>query len=66
MEKKDTARLGFLSDIREELKKVSWPTKSDTIKLTVTVIIISLIVALYVGIIDVLLAKALELLTKAK
>jgi preprotein translocase subunit SecE len=56
----------FLSDIREELKKVIWPTKQDMIRLTATVIIISLIVAAYVGIIDVFLAKGLELLTKTK
>jgi len=56
----------FFSDVREELKKVTWPTKKETIRLTATVFIISLIVALYVGIIDVFLAKVLELLTKAK
>ncbi len=56
----------FIAGVREELKKVTWPTKADTIKLTVTVFVISLIVAAYVGIIDVLLAKLLEVLTKAK
>jgi preprotein translocase subunit SecE len=56
----------FFADIREELKKVTWPTKQEIIKLTATVFIISLIVAVYIDIIDVLLAKVLELLTKAK
>lgn len=56
----------FFSDVLEELKKVSWPTKKDTIRLTATVILISLIVAFYVGIIDVFLAKALELITKTR
>lgn len=56
----------FFSDVFDELKKVTWPTKKETIKLTVTVLIISLIVAFYVGIIDVFLAKILELLTKTK
>ncbi len=58
--------IGFFGDVADELKKVTWPTKEDTIKLTATVFIISLIVALYVGIIDVLLAKVLETLTKLK
>ncbi len=56
----------FIMGIREELKKVTWPTKADTVKLTVTVFVISLIVADYGGIIDVLLAKLLDILTKIK
>lgn len=48
----------------DELKKVSWPTRSETIRLTLVVIIISLIIGLYVGIIDILLAKALEFITR--
>lgn len=56
----------FFSDIFEEMKKVTWPTKKETIRLTVMVILISLIVAFYVGIIDIFLAKALELVTKTR
>ena len=56
----------IFSDVVEELKKVTWPTKKETIRLTLVVIFISLIVGLYVGIIDVFLAKLLELLTKTK
>jgi len=66
MSQKTQGKFGFISDIRSELTKVTWPTKADTFKLTATVIIISLIVAFYVGTIDVLLAKLLETLTKAK
>lgn len=55
-----TYRFGVI----EELKKVSWPTRAQTIRLTVVVIIISLIIGAYVGIIDVLLAKGLEIITK--
>jgi preprotein translocase subunit SecE len=35
-----------------ELKKVTWPTKNETIKLTGLVIIVSAIVALYIGGLD--------------
>lgn len=59
-----TVNKNFLSDVVEELKKVSWPTKNKTIRLTIIVISISLIIGLYIGIIDVLLTKALELVTK--
>ncbi len=56
-------RAHFAHSVQEELKKVTWPTREETIRLTVVVIAISLIIAVYIGIIDVLLAKALELVT---
>jgi preprotein translocase subunit SecE len=54
----------FAADVVEELKKVTWPTKKETVRLTIIVIAISLIIGAYIGIIDVLLTKALELVTK--
>jgi len=54
----------FATDVIDELKKVTWPTKAETIRLTSIVIIVSLIIGLYVGIIDILLAKGLEIITK--
>ncbi len=54
----------FATNVIDELKKVSWPSRVETIKLTTIVIIVSLIIGLYVGIIDILLAKGLEVITK--
>lgn len=56
----------FANGIVDELKKVTWPTRAQTIRLTSIVIGISLIIGIYIGIIDVLLAKGLELLTKLR
>ena len=61
---KNKVRQNIGSDIIDELKKVSWPTRKDTIRLTSIVIGVSLIIGLYVGIIDILLAKGLEIVTK--
>jgi preprotein translocase subunit SecE len=58
------AKKNFFVEVFEELKKVNWPTREQTIRLTLVVFIISLIVGAYVGIIDVLLAKVLEIITK--
>lgn len=58
------ANQAFVSGIFEELKKVTWPTRRETIRLTLVVIIISLIIGAYIGIIDILFTKVLELLTK--
>jgi preprotein translocase subunit SecE len=54
----------FATDVVDELKKVSWPTRAETIRLTIIVIGVSLIIGLYVGIIDILLTKGLEFVTK--
>lgn len=51
------------ADIKSELKKVTWPSREETIKLTVVVITVSLIIAAYIGIIDFLLVQILNLLT---
>lgn len=59
-------KTGFMTDLVNELNKISWPTKKETIKLTVVVLTISLIVGAYLGIIDILLTKMLEYLTTVK
>lgn len=51
-------------DILDELKKVTWPSRAETIRLTSVVIGVSLIIGLYIGIIDILLARGLEFVTK--
>ena len=42
----------FLGEVRAELAKVVWPTKKETIKYTVVVIIFSVAVALILGLAD--------------
>jgi len=63
---KPVFRPQFGAGVIEELKKVTWPTRKKTIRLTLIVIGISLIIGAYIGIIDVLLTKGLELLTKIR
>ena len=50
-------------DLINELKKVTWPTRVETIRLTIVVIMISLIIGFYIGIIDSLLTFALAQMT---
>ena len=56
----------MVNDLIGELKKVSWPPRELTIRLTTVVIFITLIIAIYIGIIDTLLAMGLEFLTTMK
>lgn len=52
----------FLKEVRSELKKVVWPTKQEAIRLTTVVIIVSVIVGIYIGSLDYLFARIMELL----
>lgn len=54
--------LAFLSEVRLELSKVTWPKRSVVIKLTLIVFIISAIVGGYTGALDYIFTKLLEIL----
>lgn len=43
-----------------ELKKVNWPTRKETVRLTVIVIIISLVVAFFLGFFDIFFSYILR------
>jgi len=42
----------FVKEVIAELKKTTWPTRQETIKLTVIVIAISVLVGAFIGILD--------------
>ena len=50
----------FLRESRMELKKVKWPTRKELLASTGAVIILSLLVGLYLGIIDFGLIKVIK------
>ena len=54
----------FGMGIVEELKKVTWPTREQTLRLTVIVIGISLIIGVYIGGIDFILTNITDFLLK--
>jgi preprotein translocase subunit SecE len=56
-----TSPIFYLRQTFDELKKVTWPTRADVVKLTVIVLIISLIVGLYIGALDYVFIRVTEL-----
>ena len=52
--------VGFISEVKTELAKVTWPKKDEVIRLTLVVIAISAIVAGFVGVLDFIFTKLLE------
>ena len=47
----------FLSDVRVELKKVTWPSRQDTLASTGVVLVVVFIISFYLGIIDIGLSR---------
>lgn len=54
----------YLRETVDEMKRVSWPTRQETVKLTVIVVAISIVVAFYVGGLDFAFTNLLKLIIK--
>jgi len=50
----------FLFDAKVELKKVTWPTKKELLSTTVVVIVLVILIALFLGIVDLGLVKIIK------
>jgi len=50
----------YLKETKTELKHVIWPTRSQTLYYTLIVIVLSVLVAYYLGIFDFIFSKGLE------
>ena len=55
-------RLGYFREVMGELKKVIWPTREETRRLTIMVIIISVAVGAFLGALDMGFSRLAELL----
>lgn len=54
----------FLKETRRELTKVTWPTRDEIIQMTSLVILVSLAVGIYIGVLDFGFSKLLEVAIK--
>lgn len=54
--------IDYFKGAKEELSKVVWPSKQVTINHTIVVIGVSLLIALFLGAIDLGLSKVVEIL----
>lgn len=50
----------FLREVKIELKKVTWPTRKQTMGSTIVVIILVVIISLFLGLVDVSLSKLMQ------
>jgi preprotein translocase subunit SecE len=59
-----TTPITFFGEVRDELKKVVWPTRQETIRLTLVVITVSLLVGLFLGGLDFIFVKLIGIIVK--
>lgn len=50
--KSKKSRFAFIGDIISELRKVTWPTRQEAIRLTIMVLIVCAVMGLLLGAID--------------
>lgn len=50
----------FLIEVKSEMKKVAWPTRKETLKYTLAVIGVSVVLAAFLGGLDYVLTYLLE------
>ena len=53
----------YFDEVWSELRKVSWPTREQTVNLTVLVLIVSLAVGVFISIFDFIFTQGLTLLS---
>jgi len=54
----------FLREVKTELKKVTWPSRKDTLSGTAVVLVAVFIIALFLGIVDSGLSNLIKTLLK--
>ena len=51
----------FLKEVKVETRKVTWPSRKDTVAGTVVVLVIVFITAFYLGIVDFILYQLIKI-----
>ena len=52
----------YLKQVKDELYQVIWPSKEETIRMTTLVIIVSVLVSIYLGSLDLLFSQMMGLI----
>lgn len=56
--------LKFIDEVKIELSKVVWPTRKETIRLTLLVIVVSLAVGFFIGGLDIVFVRIVDTLLR--
>jgi preprotein translocase subunit SecE len=55
----------FVQEVLAEFRKVTWPTRPELANSTVVVIVVTVVLAFFLGGVDILLARAVEWILSA-
>jgi len=55
--------IGFGREARMEVRKVVWPTRQETVQTTFMVIVAVIVIGIFLWLIDLILAQAIQLIT---
>ncbi|HET7340972.1 MAG TPA: preprotein translocase subunit SecE [Methylomirabilota bacterium] len=50
----------FVQEVLVEFRKVTWPSRQELVNSTVVVIVVTVVLALFLGAVDIVLARAVE------
>ena len=53
---------GFFDESKQELAKVNWPSRQELVQSTILVIVVTLIMAVFVGVLDALFSVFMRLI----
>ena len=56
--------INFLKEVKAELGKVAWSTRQELMVSTMVVIVVTVILGLFIGVLDVCLSRLLSLVFK--
>ncbi|MBN2231570.1 MAG: preprotein translocase subunit SecE [Deltaproteobacteria bacterium] len=60
-----TTLVQYLRDSRSEVRKVTWPGRKETVGLTWVVLVTVVVISLFLGVVDLGLAKIIKLIIGA-
>jgi len=55
----------YMSNVRTEIGRVSWPSRKEVVSLTVLIILLSIVLGIYLGLADLIITQILRLLLRA-
>jgi len=56
--------MSFIKEAQIELKKVSWPTRTEVKGATMVVIVLTTLVGIYIGVIDAIVSRIITFLIR--
>ena len=59
-----TKAIQFLTEVKNEVNKVTWPSKKEALGGTAVVLVVVFFMATFLGLVDLLLSKIVEALLK--